>query len=573
MDGRPSKLEQVSDIYSVSGGSILAGHMLSNWDLYVGSDKEFEAAVDEVLAFARRNVRDRIIRRWLLTGIFSGAISYLRSKSHSARTHNLQRQCAVLVGDKSLGHAYQGYEGPKFHFLTTGLNSGRLCAFSGTDFEAHTKSDPDAAEFYSAEKVELAFAVAASSAFPPMFPPLELEGKWLDHKNGNIAGGRFLLSDGGVFDNTGLEKFWIDHPDEAANSELIVSDAGSPFKSNSKSDFADVLGRNMRASDILMYRVAQETAEGLQKGQITLIKPDQIAGRTLPQSVQARIKHVRTDLDTFDGNLSKLLLEHGWTVAYKQLNLGKPSPWYEWPRVEEDHVEEHLKQRLESSSKRSFLGVFFDKQDWLALIALWGVVGLVLFASVNTVFVYLEERNAQIAAQDAKQEADRANLERLETILQDATSAYREQDQAALGAILTSALEDAQGEIDGTEPSSALDEMIEGYQDLQDSLGQESDTLKSGGPRVFIQFAGFQRETITKLNASLSNAGWNMQGQSGERLGRAAGLREIRYSGDNEEAAERLAQAIDDQQILRGPVKITEMSIVSDDVLEVWISQ
>src|SRR3982751_982699 len=59
-------LPRVTHITSVSGGSVLAAHLALNWDRYNGSPKEFDAAAAEVLAFARRDARNRLARRNLL---------------------------------------------------------------------------------------------------------------------------------------------------------------------------------------------------------------------------------------------------------------------------------------------------------------------------------------------------------------------------------------------------------------------------------------------------------------------------------------------------------------------------
>src|SRR5262249_4821097 len=57
-------LSRVSHITSVSGGSILAAHLVLNWNRYTGSPEEFEAAASELLSFVRLDVRNRIVRRF-----------------------------------------------------------------------------------------------------------------------------------------------------------------------------------------------------------------------------------------------------------------------------------------------------------------------------------------------------------------------------------------------------------------------------------------------------------------------------------------------------------------------------
>ncbi|MDF1745885.1 MAG: patatin-like phospholipase family protein, partial [Gimesia sp.] len=57
-------LKSISQITSVSGGSILAAHLLLNWDRYCGTDAEFELAADEIIQFTKMDVRNRIVRRF-----------------------------------------------------------------------------------------------------------------------------------------------------------------------------------------------------------------------------------------------------------------------------------------------------------------------------------------------------------------------------------------------------------------------------------------------------------------------------------------------------------------------------
>src|SRR3954447_22475104 len=59
-------LPQVTHITSVSGGSIMAAHLVLNWNRYTGSATEFDQAAKELLSFIRLDVRNRIVRRFPL---------------------------------------------------------------------------------------------------------------------------------------------------------------------------------------------------------------------------------------------------------------------------------------------------------------------------------------------------------------------------------------------------------------------------------------------------------------------------------------------------------------------------
>ena len=57
------QLQDVTDIASVSGGSILATHLVLNWDRYCGDDNRFAEAASEIVRFVQYDVRNRIVRR------------------------------------------------------------------------------------------------------------------------------------------------------------------------------------------------------------------------------------------------------------------------------------------------------------------------------------------------------------------------------------------------------------------------------------------------------------------------------------------------------------------------------
>src|SRR5210317_804304 len=56
-------LQNVTDIASVSGGSILAAHLVLNWDRYNGDDASFGSAASEIVKFVQFDVRNHIVRR------------------------------------------------------------------------------------------------------------------------------------------------------------------------------------------------------------------------------------------------------------------------------------------------------------------------------------------------------------------------------------------------------------------------------------------------------------------------------------------------------------------------------
>src|SRR6478736_4598825 len=56
-------LKNVTQISSVSGGSMIAAHLVLNWQSYTGTDEQYAAVEKELLAFGARDIRGRIVRR------------------------------------------------------------------------------------------------------------------------------------------------------------------------------------------------------------------------------------------------------------------------------------------------------------------------------------------------------------------------------------------------------------------------------------------------------------------------------------------------------------------------------
>jgi predicted acylesterase/phospholipase RssA len=199
-------LSQVSHITAVSGGSIIAAHMALNWDRYNGSPGEFDAAATELLAFVRLDVRNRILRRFLLTFPVRWPRRLLGwSNRKLSRTGLLEYHYErYLYGDKSL---FELPEKPQLHLLATNLSEGCLCSFTrdGLLMVRRQPGNDIRIDRTHLGLATVAMAVTASSAFPGFFPPLELTGAEVGASAGEF--GRQAYTDGGVFDNLGVRMF------------------------------------------------------------------------------------------------------------------------------------------------------------------------------------------------------------------------------------------------------------------------------------------------------------------------------------------------------------------------------
>ena len=200
-------IQNVSQITSVSGGSVLAAHLVLNWDRYCGSDDEFQQVSGELIRFLQMDVRNRIVRRFPLTSMVNWGRRTVRLQARRQYTRAgllEQHYQNYLYGDVGL---FSLPESPRLYILSTNLSEGSLCAFyrEGLLLHRRTASGHDAFEKVQMGLATVPMAVAASSAFPGFFPPLELRGSDVGALEGEFS--RHAFTDGGIYDNLGLRMF------------------------------------------------------------------------------------------------------------------------------------------------------------------------------------------------------------------------------------------------------------------------------------------------------------------------------------------------------------------------------
>jgi NTE family protein len=207
-------LPRLARVSSVSGGSIVSGVLAQRWPrLTFGSTQvatNFAAEIaTPVRALASRTLDLPAV---LLGLLLPGSINDRLAGSYRR----------LLFGNATL----QGLpEMPDFVFNATSLQSGDLWRF-----RRKAMADWRVGEVLHPE-TEVAVAVAASSAFPPMLSPAKVELRPGSMKPGS---GRELerapyttsaiLADGGVYDNLGLETVWKKF------DTVLVSDGGGHMR-------------------------------------------------------------------------------------------------------------------------------------------------------------------------------------------------------------------------------------------------------------------------------------------------------------------------------------------------------
>lgn len=257
--GLLAKLDMIS---SVSGGSIASGLLAYIWPRLI-----FE---NDIAVNFRTEYLDRILA---FSQLFSDGPSFLKGvfnpfSSAAEETAKLYERHLFDGKSPSLRELPSS---PWFVFCASNLSTGSLFRMSNrylADYRIGVSFHP---------ALSLATAVAASAAFPPVLSPLRLDlsqFSWkrekLDDTVGEpVAPGRAILSDGGVYDNHGIE------PALKRCDCLLVSDAGAPWRSSTRGywnylsqlkrvlDTTDNQVRSLRRRDLIGGFKAAEQADML----------------------------------------------------------------------------------------------------------------------------------------------------------------------------------------------------------------------------------------------------------------------------------------------------------------------
>lgn len=212
-------LPRLQEIASVSGGSITAGMLALAWPRLRfdagGAAENFVAEVAEpLLRFSRVRVDVKAIAFGLVPGCRASdsvAAAYDRHLFRGAGLQDLP-------------------DSPRFTFMATNLQTGsgwRFAKAYAADFRVGKIETPG---------LPLALVVAASSAFPPFLSPVRIAfppGAVQPTQGADLHRSPFtelaVLSDGGVYDNLGLERVWKRcRTVLVSNAGKTVPEIGSP---------------------------------------------------------------------------------------------------------------------------------------------------------------------------------------------------------------------------------------------------------------------------------------------------------------------------------------------------------
>jgi predicted acylesterase/phospholipase RssA len=370
-------LQKVKLISSVSGGSILAAHLILHWDQYAGESEEgFAKAANSIKDFAREDVRDRIIRRWLAGTLF--VVPRLLGKLRF--TTLFEKYLDELYVKATLKNLGDGIDRPEIQILATSLTTGELCKFTGKGFEIVNDARPVSID---SSMLPISRAVAASAAFPPFFPPVPIDHNLLKRNKENFPVAH-VLTDGGVFDNLGIQELArVAKAQKKGKQLLIVSDAGGNFDWAIGKKYKFVLTRNVRANNIVMHRAGKLTLEAVEevaKNDVPLCKvhigselKKEAEPTALDPEVQWAAKNMRTDLNACSENEIEMLIRHGYSETRAALRAaGYCMTRDETGGDDEQNGKSKAKQLRYEDTRRRRLTRLFAPFDWVTwLIVLW----------------------------------------------------------------------------------------------------------------------------------------------------------------------------------------------------------
>jgi NTE family protein len=322
-------LGRLDIVTSVSGGSILSGVLAAHW-------RELRFAEGRASNFVEAVAEP--VQRFCAEGIdVAAGVKGLLNPFRSAGDYLAAAYRDRLFGRMRLDELPGPGEGaPVFLFYATNLQTGRSVRMTPQSVADYRLGEARGLQ------LPLAFAVAASSAFPPLFSPIVLETRdadWTepppaadgrrlvvaDRELLRILRERIELADGGIYDNMGLQRLVGDTA--SAPDIVLVSDAGAPFEieQNPPDDPLRQLGR---VRDILIDQTRalrkRHLIEGFESGRrrgaywgvSTDIDRYGADHPLLASSADTEaLDHVPTRLNAFEASLQRRLINWGYALC------------------------------------------------------------------------------------------------------------------------------------------------------------------------------------------------------------------------------------------------------------------
>jgi NTE family protein len=315
-------LRQLDVVTSVSGGSILNGVLAVRWPalrwsaLPDGRERATNFA-DEIVRPIRSFCERTIDVSTVLIGGLS-PFSSIADKVAEAYDEDLYQGATLQdIPQHEAGRT------PRFLFYASNLQTGVSVRFSRERLADYRIGE------VPAPRIPLARVVGASSAFPPVLSPVYFD---LDPEAWRALPGadlypsvgyrrRMVLTDGGVYDNLGVEAIW----DRCRT--VFVSDASAPFDAV-EDPHTDLGGQLGRVRDIMMEQtralrrrmIVGEQKSGRRAGAFwgigTRIDDYELTDAVVRDNAKtAALQHIRTRLNRFSESEQAELINWGYALA------------------------------------------------------------------------------------------------------------------------------------------------------------------------------------------------------------------------------------------------------------------
>ncbi len=307
------RLKSIDRVSSVSGGSITAGVLALAWprlDFQNGTATNLDAMFVQPL---RAMASATIDKGSIIGGILQPGRTIAQNVADAYDKH--------LFHGATLQALPTDDAGPRFVINATNVQTGKLFRFSRPyqgDYSVGLWRDPT---------TRLADAVAASSAFPPVLSPHRFDpsGTFDPATIGSNSDAAFRkrlwMSDGGVYDNLGLETAWKRY------RTVLVSDGGGVLAAEEKpkrdwvrhairvTEIVDGQVRALRKRQLIdgfEHKVRKGTYWGIRSdvADYHLANPVQI-----PDANRRRAQSVKTRLAELDAGTQRDLINWGYVIA------------------------------------------------------------------------------------------------------------------------------------------------------------------------------------------------------------------------------------------------------------------
>lgn len=308
-------MKGLAKISSVSGGSITAGMLGLRWNRLsfnagnIATDLE-QLVVDPIRSLASTTIDAGSIIKGILL------------PRHTIADEIAESYRDQLFGNATLQDLPSDTEGPRFVINATNVQTKVLWRFSKPfmgDYRVGLIKNPTA---------DLAVAVAASSAFPPFLSPVTLKLNPADF-DPTTAGdlqkepytSDVVLTDGGVYDNLGLETSWKSY------DTILVSDGGGATadEPNPKREWLEHIYRvlgiiNNQVGSLRKRQVVGSFQLGLRKGtywgmRTNILDYALTTALNCPHPQTMALAATATRLKKLDATLQERIINWGYAVS------------------------------------------------------------------------------------------------------------------------------------------------------------------------------------------------------------------------------------------------------------------